>query len=110
VVALEPLRYPYVQPVNRSRLLAGKLGALLVVTATATGCVLVAGLLTGLALSGWHVFHIIGAPSLATGDPAGCGKRREAPWGALPGARMPGRLLASAYGARIPHAAGEDAV
>jgi ABC-2 type transport system permease protein len=59
------LRYLYVQPVNRPRLLAGKLGAVLVITAIATGCVIAAGLLTGVALFGWHAFHIIGAPNLA---------------------------------------------
>ena len=62
------LRYLYVQPVNRSRLLAGKLGAVMVTTSAATGCVLLAGLLVGLALFGWHPFHIIGAPNLATSD------------------------------------------
>ena len=62
------LRYLYVQPVNRSRLLVGKLGAVLVVTAAATGCVLTAGLLAGLALFGWHAFHVIGAPNVASGD------------------------------------------
>ncbi len=62
------LRYLYVQPVNRSRLLAGKLGAVMVTTSAATGCVLLAGLLAGLALFGWHPFHIIGAPNLATSD------------------------------------------
>lgn len=61
------LRYLYVQPVNRWRLLAGKLGAVLVITAIATGCVVAAGFFTGLALFGWHAFHVIGAPSLGAG-------------------------------------------
>jgi ABC-2 type transport system permease protein len=62
------LRYLYVQPVNRSRLLAGKLAAVLIATTAATVCVLTAGLLAGLALFGWHAFHVIGAPSLTSGD------------------------------------------
>ncbi|GII33511.1 ABC transporter permease [Planotetraspora mira] len=62
------LRYLYVTPVSRARLLAGKLGAVAVVTAAANLCVLVAGLLIGLALFGWHPFHIIGAPDLNAGD------------------------------------------
>ncbi|MGI8879157.1 MAG: ABC transporter permease [Jatrophihabitans sp.] len=60
------LRYLYVQPVSRSRLLTGKLGAVLIVTATATGCVLLGGLCIGLVLFGWHPFHIIGSANLAT--------------------------------------------
>lgn len=62
------LRYLYVAPVSRTRLLAGKLGALALFTVAATLCVLVAGLLTGLAIFGWHPFHIIGAPTLTTGE------------------------------------------
>jgi ABC-2 type transport system permease protein len=65
------LRYLYVQPVTRSRLLAGKLAAVLVITAAATGCVLAAGFFTGLALFGWHAFHVIGAPSLPEADAVG---------------------------------------
>ncbi|MDQ2728454.1 MAG: ABC transporter permease [Actinomycetota bacterium] len=62
------LRYLYVQPVSRSRLLTGKLGAVLITTAAAIGCVLLAGLLIGLALFGWHPFHLIGAANLATSE------------------------------------------
>ena len=62
------LRYLYVAPVSRTRLLAGKLGAVVVTTLAATGCVLAAGLLSGLALFGWHPFHIIDAPNLTAGD------------------------------------------
>jgi ABC-2 type transport system permease protein len=62
------LRYLYVAPVNRSRLLAGKLAALALFTLAATLCVLVAGLLTGLALFGWRPFHVIGAPNLTGSD------------------------------------------
>ncbi len=61
------LRYLYVAPVSRTRLLAGKLGAAAVVTVAATMCVLLAGLLIGLALFGWHPFHIIDAPNLSAG-------------------------------------------
>lgn len=64
------LRYLYVAPVTRSRLLAGKLGAVAVTTLTATGCVLAGGLLSGLALFGWHPFHIIGAADLTGGAAA----------------------------------------
>jgi ABC-2 type transport system permease protein len=58
------LRYLYVQPVSRTRLLAGKLAAVLVITTVATACVLGSGLLAGLGFFGWHAFHVIGAPSL----------------------------------------------
>ncbi len=61
------LRYLFVAPVSRSRLLAGKLAAIAVITATATACVLLAGMLAGLALFGWHPFHVIGAPELTSG-------------------------------------------
>lgn len=62
------LRYVYVAPVNRRRLLAGKLGAVVLTTTAATLCVPVSGLLAGLAFFGWHRFHILRAPDLATGD------------------------------------------
>ncbi|MFL6077113.1 MAG: ABC transporter permease subunit [Mycobacteriales bacterium] len=65
------LRYLYVAPVGRSRLLAGKLAAVAVATTAATLCVLVAGLLTGLVTFGWHPFHRIGAPTLSTADAIG---------------------------------------
>ncbi|OIJ98967.1 hypothetical protein BIV25_10665 [Streptomyces sp. MUSC 14] len=64
------LRYLYVAPVSRARLLAAKLGALAVVTAIATMCVLTAGLLAGVAIYGWHPFHIIGAANLTGGETA----------------------------------------
>lgn len=64
------LRYLYVAPVSRTRLLAAKLGALAVLTALAVLCVLTAGLLAGLAVFGWHPFHIIGAPNLTGGETA----------------------------------------
>ncbi|MFB7597173.1 ABC transporter permease [Streptomyces sp. NPDC056160] len=62
------LRYLYVAPVSRARLLAAKLGTLVVVTAIATLCVLAAGLLAGVAVFGWHPFHIVGAPNLTGGE------------------------------------------
>lgn len=62
------LRYLYVQPVTRTRLLTGKITAVLVATVAATGCVLLPGLLIGLAIFGWHPFQIIGAPALSTGQ------------------------------------------
>ncbi len=61
------LRYLYVQPVNVRRLITGKLLALVVSCLAATGCVLAGGLLTGLALFGWHRFHLIGAANLSSG-------------------------------------------
>lgn len=64
------LRYLYVAPVNRARLLAAKLGVLAVWTAIATLCVLAAGLLAGVAIYGWHPFHIVGAPNLTGGETA----------------------------------------
>ncbi|MGI5239926.1 ABC transporter permease [Dactylosporangium sp. CA-139066] len=60
------LRYLYVAPVTRGRLLAGKLAAVLTVTAAAVLCDLLAGVLVGLAVFGWHPFHVIGAPDLST--------------------------------------------
>ncbi|WP_433466467.1 ABC transporter permease [Spirillospora sp. CA-128828] len=65
------LRYLYVAPVTRSRLLAGKLGAVAITSLTATGCVLAGGLLSGLAWFGWHPFRIIDAPTLTSGETAG---------------------------------------
>lgn len=62
------LRYLYVAPVSRSRLVGGKLAAVAVTTAAATLCVLVPGVLSGLALFGWHPFHIIDAPTLTTSE------------------------------------------
>jgi ABC-2 type transport system permease protein len=60
------LRYLYVAPVSRSRLLAGKLAAVAVTTVVLLAFVLMAGMLVGLALFGWHPFHILGAPELLT--------------------------------------------
>lgn len=65
------LRYLYVAPVGRGRLLAGKLGAVAVVTAAATLSVLAGGVGAGLVLFGWHPFRVIGAADLSTGDAIG---------------------------------------
>lgn len=62
------LRYLYVQPVSRTRMLLGQLGAVVIGTAAATGAVLLAGLLAGLAVFGWHPFHVLGRPTLAAGE------------------------------------------
>jgi ABC-2 type transport system permease protein len=62
------LRYLYVAPVSRTRLLAAKLGALTLFTVAATGCVVVAGLLSGFVFFGWHPIHVIGAPTLTADE------------------------------------------
>jgi ABC-type transport system involved in multi-copper enzyme maturation permease subunit len=62
------LRYLYVAPVTRTRLLAAQLAATAVATAAAVSSVLAAGLAAGTVLFGWHPFHIIGAADLATGQ------------------------------------------
>jgi ABC-2 type transport system permease protein len=61
------LRYLYVAPVTRTRLLAAQLGASAIATAVAVVVVLAAGLASGLAVFGWHPFHIIGAADLSSG-------------------------------------------
>ena len=60
------LRYLYVQPMSRRRLLLGKWWALAVCCALATACVLVAALLVGLVVFGWHPFHRLGGASLSS--------------------------------------------
>ncbi|GAA3214495.1 ABC transporter permease [Dactylosporangium siamense] len=65
------LRYLYVAPVGRGRLLAGKLAAVAVTTAAAVLSVLVAGLLSGVAVFGWHPLRIIDAADPGTGDAIG---------------------------------------
>lgn len=59
------LRYLYVQPVSRLRLVAGKWTALAVCCVLATACVVAAALVTGLAVFGWHPFHRLDGPSLS---------------------------------------------
>src|SRR5690242_19230798 len=48
------LRYLYVAPVSRTRLLIGKLAAVTIAAAAAVFGTVLAGLLTGLAIFGWH--------------------------------------------------------
>jgi len=60
------LRYLYIAPVTRTRLLTAKLAAIAIATTLALVCVLAAGLIAGLAVFGWHPFHIIGAANLNT--------------------------------------------
>ena len=62
------LRYLYVAPVTRGRLLATKLTATALATAATVGCALVAGLAAGSAVFGWHAFHIIGGADLTAGQ------------------------------------------
>jgi ABC-2 type transport system permease protein len=62
------LRYLYVAPVSRARLLTAKLAATAVATTVAVGCVLAAGLAAGTVVFGWHRFHIIGGPDLTAGE------------------------------------------
>lgn len=59
------LRYLYVRPVSRGRLVVGKFTAMTIAAGGATGCVIVGGLLTGVILFGWHPFHILGTPNLS---------------------------------------------
>jgi ABC-2 type transport system permease protein len=62
------LRYLYVAPVTRSRLLTAKLGAAALATVIAVACVVLAGLAAGQVIFGWHPFHLIGAAPLGAGD------------------------------------------
>jgi ABC-type transport system involved in multi-copper enzyme maturation permease subunit len=64
------LRYLYVAPVTRERLLATKLAATALATLTAVGCVVAAGFAAGTVLFGWHAFHVIGAAPLGDRDAA----------------------------------------
>jgi ABC-2 type transport system permease protein len=60
------LRYLYVQPVSRPRLIGGKWPALVVCCLLATACVVVAALVIGLIVFGWHPFHRIGTSNLSS--------------------------------------------
>ncbi|MFI1994926.1 ABC transporter permease [Actinoplanes sp. NPDC020271] len=62
------LRYLYLAPVTRTRLLTAKFAATAVATLLAVGCVLAAGLAVGTVIFGWHPFHLIGAPDLTRGQ------------------------------------------
>jgi ABC-2 type transport system permease protein len=70
------LRYLYVQPVSRARLLVGKWSALVVCCALATALALLAATLVGLAIFGWHPFHRLGASNLS--PPTALGRLLEA--------------------------------
>jgi ABC-type transport system involved in multi-copper enzyme maturation permease subunit len=61
------LRYLYTQPITPRRLLGGKTVALALCCALATGCIVTAGLVSGLATFGWHDFHRIDAASIPVG-------------------------------------------
>ncbi|MEU4222226.1 ABC transporter permease subunit [Actinoplanes sp. NPDC026623] len=65
------LRYLYVAPVTRERLLAAKLAATALATLIAVVVVMVAGFAAGTVVFGWHPFHIIGAAPLTTGEATG---------------------------------------
>ncbi len=65
------LRYLYVAPVTRARLLGAQLAAAAIASAIAVACTLSAGLIAGLAVFGWHPFHIIGAANLTPGEAFG---------------------------------------
>lgn len=59
------LRYRYVQPVSRGRLMTGKWWALVVCSALAMAAFLVVALLTGLIAFGWHPYHVSGSSDLS---------------------------------------------
>jgi ABC-2 type transport system permease protein len=65
------LRYLYVRPVSRARLVAGKWWALVVCCALTVAVFLGVALLTGLVVFGWHPFHQGGGGSLPAGAAAG---------------------------------------
>lgn len=58
------LRYMYTQPVTPKRLIVGKTSALALCCFLAAGCIVIAGLASGLATFGWHDFHRLDAASL----------------------------------------------
>jgi ABC-type transport system involved in multi-copper enzyme maturation permease subunit len=62
------LRYLYVAPVTRTRLLTAKFAAVAIATVLALAVVLAAGFIIGLAIFGWHPFHRIGYVNLTTAD------------------------------------------
>jgi ABC-2 type transport system permease protein len=62
------LRYLYVAPVTRERLLAAKLAATALAALIALVVVMAAGLAAGTVLFGWHPFHLIGAAALSSGE------------------------------------------
>lgn len=70
------LRYLYVQPVSRGRLLVGKWTALVVCCALATAVAILAATLVGVITFGWHPFHRLGASNLSSA--AALGRMLEA--------------------------------
>jgi ABC-2 type transport system permease protein len=58
------LRYRYVQPVSRGRLVTGKWWALVTCTALAMATFLAVALLTGIMIFGWHPYHVSGSSDL----------------------------------------------
>jgi ABC-type transport system involved in multi-copper enzyme maturation permease subunit len=65
------LRYLYVRPVTRARLVAGKWWAMVVCCALTVGIFVGAALLTGLAVFGWHAYHRGGSGDLSAAVAAG---------------------------------------
>jgi len=59
------LRYRYVQPVSRGRLMTGKWWALVTCSALAIATFLAVALLTGIMIFGWHPYHVSGSSSLS---------------------------------------------
>jgi ABC-2 type transport system permease protein len=65
------LRYLYVRPVSRARLVAGKWWALVVCCALTVAVYLGVALVTGLVVFGWHPYHRSGIAALSTTAAAG---------------------------------------
>lgn len=59
------LRYRYVEPVSRGRLMTGKWWALVTCSALAVAIFLTAALLTGIMIFGWHPYHVTGSSGLS---------------------------------------------
>jgi ABC-2 type transport system permease protein len=60
------LRYRYVQPVSRGRLMTGKWWALVICSALAMATFLAVALLTWIMFFGWHPYHRSGSSDLPT--------------------------------------------
>ncbi len=65
------LRYLFVQPVSPRRLMTGKWAALTIFCALATAGVLLAAVLVGLPVFGWHAFDRLGASDLSAASALG---------------------------------------
>lgn len=59
------LRYRYVQPVSRDRLMTGKWWALVIFSALAMATFLAVALVTGIMIFGWHPYHRSGSSDLS---------------------------------------------